>query len=194
MAILPHYDFAAFYLIQISDNQVVHDVHVVDVGVEVVEVHADHHDAEGHVDDVVAHVVELLLRHVDEVGHHLHDVVVHRHHVGEEVHHGAHFQVGHHGVEDLHDDPEVHHCRDEEGHWVALHGVLKDHHCGARHRLNVLEAHHADLLTRYHHDVLVVHHHDDQVVHHHIPQVHRILGDHHHQVHWVLLPLTMGNT
>jgi len=78
---------------------------------------------------------------------------------------------------------------------VALRGVLKDH-CDARHHLNVLEVHREDLLTRYHHDVLGVHHYDDQVVHYHIPRVLHILGDHHHhhyQVHWVLLPLMMGN-
>jgi len=113
---LPHYDFAASYLIQISDNQAAHDVHVVDVGVEVVEVHADPHDAAGHVDDVVAHAVELLLRRVDEEGHHLHGVEVRRPHVGGEGHRGAHSQVGPHGEEDLRGVPEVHHHRDEEGH------------------------------------------------------------------------------
>jgi len=191
---LPHYDFAASYLIQIFDNQAAHDVHVVDVGVEVVEVHVDHHDEEGHADDVVAHEVELLRRCVDEEEHHLHGVVVRHHHVGEVVHHGAHFQVDHHGVEDLHDVPGVHHHRDEEDHQVVLRDVLKDH-CDALHPLNVLEVHHEDLLTHCHHDVLVVHHHDDQVVHHHILLVHHTLDDlHHHQAHWVHQPLMMENT
>jgi len=166
---------------------------VVDVGVEVVEVHVDHHDAEGHVDDVVVHVVELLHHRVDEEERHLHDAVVHRHYVGEEVHHGAHFQVVHHGVEDLRGVPGVHHHRDEEDHLVVLHDVLRDH-CGAHHPQNVPEVHHVDLLTHYHHDVQAVHHHDDQVAHHHILRVLRTLDDlRHHQDHLVLLPLTMGN-